>query len=506
MKKSTKNFICIHGHFYQPPRENPWTNTIDPQLSADPFHDWNERITEECYRANANSKIIQSLVKESGAINNYAHMSFNFGPTLLSWLEAKAQDVYADILQADKLSQQQFSGHGAAIAQTYNHMIMPLADKRDKRTQVYWGLRDFEYRFKRKPEGMWLSETAVDIDSLECMADEGIKFTILAPHQARQVKRKWGFIWHNLKHKPINTQRPYLCRLPSGKTITIFFYDGAISADVAFGGLLHDGEKFFHRLIGAFSSQSKPSRLVHIATDGETYGHHHKFGDMALGYVLEKAHKDPGVALTVYGEFLKNNPPNMEVRIVENSSWSCEHGVERWRSNCGCRIDTSVPPHQEWRKYVRDALDWLREQLIKIYAEGTKEYFEDPWLVRDESIDIFLKPDEILIAEFFHKYSRKPLTQEEQDMLYAYIEMQRLSMLMYTSCGWFFDDVARIETIQILRYAARAIEIAEGLSEIKLEDKFLERLKEAKSSDPQYQDASQIFQHVVKPAKDKNES
>ena len=330
-------YICIHGHFYQPPRENPWLEAVEQQESAQPYHDWNQRITAECYARNGASRVLDSDGRIREIVNNYSKISFNIGPTLLSWMEAKDPDAYRAILEADRLSLERFSGHGAAMAQVYNHIIMPLASTRDKRTQVIWGIRDFERRYRRRPEGMWLAETAVDVESLDIMAEQGILFTVLAPHQARRAKKLTEKrAWDPADEENIDLRRPYLCKLPSGRTIAVFFYDGPVSRAVAFEGLLHNGESLANRLLGAFDRHGSGNQLVHIATDGESYGHHHKFGDMALAYALYYLEQNNRAKLTVYGEYLEKNLPQYEVEVVENSSWSCMHGIERWRDNCGC--------------------------------------------------------------------------------------------------------------------------------------------------------------------------
>ncbi|HEX5607858.1 MAG TPA: glycoside hydrolase, partial [Candidatus Binatia bacterium] len=318
-----KRFICIHGHFYQPPRENPWLEAVELQDSAAPYHDWNARITAECYASNSVSRILDEQNRIRKLVNNYAKMSFNFGPTLLSWLAEKSPAVYDAILAADRESVKKFSGHGSAIAQPYNHMIMPLANRRDRITQIAWGIRDFETRFQRRPEGMWLPETAVDLETLELLADFGVRFTILAPHQAARTRRIGQSEWRELEDRGIDTNRAYRQRLPSGKSLALFFYHGPIARAVAFEGLLSHGERFIQRLYGAFSAQDEQEQLVHIATDGESYGHHHRFGDMALAYALDRIEADSQTALTNYGEFLARHPPNDEVEIVEKSSWSC---------------------------------------------------------------------------------------------------------------------------------------------------------------------------------------
>src|SRR5215472_9342071 len=328
-------YVCIHGHFYQPPRENPWLEAVELQDSAYPYHDWNERVTAECYEPNSASRILdENRIRE--ITNNYSSISFNFGPTLLSWLHAFSPRVYDAILDADKESQTRFSGHGSALSQCYNHLIMPLANDRDKRTQVVWGIRDFEHRFGRKPEGMWLPETAVDLATLEILAESGIRFTILAPRQARRTRKIGGRNWREVSEERIDPTMVYLLRLPSRRSISLFFYDGPISRGVAFERLLDNGEGFAKRLLGAFSEERAWPELVHIATDGETYGHHHRYGEMALTYALEFIQSKQLADITNYGEYLDRHPPTHDVEIFEKSSWSCIHGIERWRADCGC--------------------------------------------------------------------------------------------------------------------------------------------------------------------------
>ncbi|HKG22327.1 MAG TPA: DUF3536 domain-containing protein, partial [Blastocatellia bacterium] len=357
--------ICIHGHFYQPPRENPWLEEVELQDSSFPYHDWNQRITAECYAPNAASRILDKSGRLTDIVNNYSKISFNFGPTLLSWMERHAPAVHRTILDADGESRESFSGHGSALAQVYNHVIMPLASPRDKRTQVVWGIRDFEYRFGRKPEGMWLAETAVDIETLETLAQNGIRFTILAPRQAARV-RSPGKRWRDVSGGRVDPKQPYRYNLPSGKSIDLFFYDGPISQDVAFNNLLASGERFAGRLLRAFTGTHGQNQLVHIATDGETYGHHHRHGDMALAYCIRHIESNNLAKVTVYGEYLEKFPPAQEVEILENTSWSCAHGVERWRQNCGCSTGREGWT-QAWRSPLRQALDWLRDGLEAVY-------------------------------------------------------------------------------------------------------------------------------------------
>jgi len=356
-------FVCIHCHFYQPPRENAWLEAVESQDSASPYHDWTERITAECYLPNGASRILDGAGRIAKIVNNYARISFNFGPTLLSWMAEHAPLAYEQILKADRESQQIFSGHGSAIAQAYNHLILPLANSRDKRTQIVWGIQDFKHRFGRDPEGMWLPETAVDLETLEILGSLGIKFTILAPYQAGRVRRDKGKDWVNLDGRAVDSKRAYVCNLPSGRSIGLFFYDAVVSRAVAFEKLLFSGENLARRLIGRFDPEGDSEQLIHIATDGETYGHHHIHGDMALAYALDYLGHNKQVRITNYGEYLAQHPPSQEVEILERTSWSCAHGVARWDSNCGCNSGANGLWKQEWRRPLREALDWLRDEL-----------------------------------------------------------------------------------------------------------------------------------------------
>ncbi|HWV58185.1 MAG TPA: DUF3536 domain-containing protein, partial [Longimicrobiales bacterium] len=388
--RSMDRYVCIHGHFYQPPRENPWLERIELQDSAYPYHDWNERINVECYARNGASRILDARDRIIEIVNNYGRISFDFGPTLLVWLEENDPDTYRSILEADRESQRRFSGHGSAMAQAYNHMILPLANPGDRRTQIYWGIRDFRHRFGREPEGMWLPETAVDLDVLEALVAAGIRFTVLAPHQAKRIRQIGRDEWQDVTGGRIDPSRAYRQYLPSGKHIDLFFYDGPISRAVAFEGLLRNGERFASRLVGAFSHDRDWPQLSHIATDGETYGHHHRHGEMALSYAIRHIESHRLAKLTNYGEYLELYPPTHEVEILENTSWSCAHGVERWRSDCGCSTGGQPGWTQAWRQPLRAALDWLRDTLAPRYAEAAAEVFHDPWGARDRYIDVIL--------------------------------------------------------------------------------------------------------------------
>ena len=476
-------YICIHGHFYQPPRENPWLEEIELQDSAYPYHDWNERITAECYAPNTASRILDSEDRIKEITNTYAKISFNFGPTLLSWMEIQKPDVYQAILDADRLSMENFSGHGSAIAQSYNHMIMPLANRRDKHTQIHWGIKDFEKRFKRFPEGMWLPETAVDAETLEELVNNGIKYTILSPRQAKKIcKIGENKTWHDVDGERIDPTMAYQCILPSGRSINLFFYDGPIAQEISFGKLLKSGEKFAKRLLSAFNDVNDHPQIVHIATDGETYGHHHRFGDMALSYCLHHIESGNLAKITNYGEYLYKHPPTHIVEIIDNSSWSCVHGVERWRDNCGCNSGANPGWNQAWRKPLREAMDWLRDRIIPVFRSEASKYFEDPWNVRNEYIEVILNRTRENIEAFLKRHAVKKLTESEMVRALKLLEMQRNAMLMYTSCGWFFDDISGIETIQIMQYALITIQYGEDLQELSLNPEYLKFLSKAQGN------------------------
>jgi alpha-amylase/alpha-mannosidase (GH57 family) len=488
--------ICIHAHFYQPPRENPWLEAVERQDSAYPFHDWNERITSECYAPNGAARILDGNGRIRQIVNNYSRISFNFGPTLLSWMKDNAAPTYRRILESERESAERFGGHGSAMAQVYNHIIMPLANDRDKQTQVRWGLRDFESRFGRKPEGMWLAETAADIASLEALAKEGIKFTVLAQHQAARVRKLGGRSWKDVSGGRIDPSRAYLCRLPSGNKINLFFYDGPISQAVAFEKLLDNGASFANRLKNGFSDKRSWPQLMHIATDGETYGHHHKYGDMALAFALDQIDAEGDIRLTNYGEFLEKYPPELEVQIVENTSWSCYHGVERWRSDCGCNSGRQGW-NQQWRAPLREALDHLRDASAKLFEEKGAGLFKDPWAARDAYIDVVLDRSAESLWFFFEAHSRRLLEHKETVAALNLLEMQRHELLMYTSCGWFFDELSGLETVQVIQYAGRVVQLARELG-ADLETEFLEKLSHAKSNIPEYGDGAKIYNMWVK--------
>lgn len=505
-------YVCIHGHFYQPPRENPWLEAVEKQESARPYHDWNHRVTAECYGPNAASRILNDDGRIRQIMNNYARISFNIGPTLLSWLEEHEGDVYDAVIEADARSQRRFGGHGSAMAQAYNHLIMPLANRRDRRTQIRWGIRDFEHRFGRTPRGMWLPETAVDLETLDLMAGAGLGFTVLAPHQAETIRPPGDEEWRSVEDEATHTGRPYRVELPSGRDFSVFFYHGPLARGVAFERLLTDGARFKERILEAFDGLQDDVPLVHLATDGETYGHHHTHGEMGLSYALSALTERDDVELVNYAEYLDRHPPTWEARVRESSSWSCAHGVERWRSDCGCHITGQPGWTQAWRQPLREALDILRDRLEPVFEEAAGEIFDDPWQARDEYVEVVLDRSAAGVADFLDRTAvdgfedrprplagqDEPPSSEGVTRALRLMELQRHLMLMYTSCGWFFDDISGIEAVQVLRYAGRVLHLAEELFPgLELEEDFLSKLEEARSNVPEAGDGRRIFRKQV---------
>ncbi len=495
-----ERYVCIHCHFYQPPRENPWLAAIELQDSASPYHDWNERVAAECYAPNSASRILDGQGRIAKITNNYSRISFNFAPTLLSWLEEKAPWTYEQVLIADRQSRATFSGHGAALAQAYNHMILPLASPRDKYTQVLWGMKDFQHRFGRDPEGMWLPETAVDVETLECLSSLGIQFTILAPHQAQRFRDRPWEEWRNVDGGGIDPSRAYHCSLPSGRSMALFFYDGPIAHAVAFEKLLINGENFARRLLTGFNEERTWPQLMHIATDGETYGHHHSHGDMALAYALDYIERNRLACITNYGEFLAQHPPAQEVAIAENTSWSCVHGVSRWEADCGCNSGMHASWNQQWRRPLREALNWLRDRLEPLYELHAQPLFADPWAARDDYISVVVDRSPWNLDAFLIRHAFLGLSRDHQVRALKLLEMQRHLMLMFTSCGWFFDELTGLETVQSLQYAGRALQLAQELFGEDCEEPFLCRLEEAWSNIPGCGNGRQVYERFVRPA------
>ncbi len=495
-----KKYICIHGHFYQPPRENPWIDEIEREESARPYHDWNQRINLECYRANTAARLVDGGNKVISLVNNYRYFSFNFGPTLLHWLETHDPWVYQTIINADRESVKERGGHGNAIAQVFNHIIMPLANLRDKVTQVHWGIRDFEYRFGRRPEGMWLAETAVDKETLAVLAEAGIKFTILSPYQAA----RWRFTenggqWHDASGGTIPTGRAYRCDLDGGKHINIFFYDAALARGVAFERALEHSSTFLGLIARGFEQPGELAEapwLVNTATDGESYGHHFKFGDMALAAALRELERDPEVEVTNYGSFLASFPVTAEVEIIENTAWSCAHGLGRWTLDCGCHIGGEPNWNQKWRAPLRDAVNYVRDMAADHFEKEMRTLCRDPWKARNEYIDLILGRSGYL-EKFFQKHLSAG--RSNADRFLKLLEMQRYSLYMQTSCGWFFDEISQHEATLILKYAARAVQLAGETGSLPIEPGLLDILERAPSNLPEYGNGAVVYLKKVLP-------
>ena len=507
MKKKTDRYLCIHGHFYQPPRENPWADNIFVQKSAHPYHDWNERITRECYGPNTRSRLHGDNGHISKLVNNYELINFNFGPTLLKWLAKHNPWVYNQIIDADRYSIDRFGGHGNAMAQVYNHLIMPLASERDKITQVKWGLADFYHRFNRKAEGMWLAETAADSNTLAVLAREGIRYTILSPYQAhltRPINSDTGSTaWKDVSGGNIDCTGAYRCFPTDDKNlfIDLFFYNGPLSKAIAYEKILASGEVFLKRIMDTYPHEPDTPALVSMATDGESYGHHFKFGEMALTWVLDMVNNGQDITLTNYGEFLEKFPPENEVKIIENSAWSCAHGIERWRSNCGCSVSQNAEWTQSWRTPLRSGLDWLNSHLSSVFEEKTKDLLKDCWEARNDYIYLLLKPDEHEKETFIQRHAIKPLSAEEIRLIFQLLESQQMALYMFTSCGWFFDDISGLEAIQILMYAKKAIELCSDFSKDDLEKGLAGFLAEAVCNNTKYKSGMDVYNKKVVPVK-----
>jgi alpha-amylase/alpha-mannosidase (GH57 family) len=495
--------LIIHGHFYQPPRENPWTGVVEVEPSAAPFHDWNERIHSECYQPNAGAHITDPATGTKRIVNNYANISFNFGPTLLSWLKSNHPTTYAAIIDADERSARERAGHGNAIAQAYGHAILPWCNERDRRTQIRWGVADFRGRFAREPESMWLPETACNDEVMGALIDAGLRFVILAPNQAARMRAVDGSEWQAVSEYTVDTSVAYRYshRDGSGRSIAVFFYDGPTSRAIAFENLLRSSRD----LVNRFAQAACERKLVSIATDGETYGHHFKFGDICLAHALEIEAPARGFQTTNYGEYLDLHPPAFEVEINngpngEGTSWSCLHGVSRWIRDCGCHTGGEPDWNQLWRTPLRQALDFLRDENA-VHFEATRgNLFVDPWQTRDDSIDLVLDQYHSR-EEFLDGQAGRWLSTGDKWRALTYLELQRMLLLMYTSCGWFFNDISGIETIQILKYAARAIDLMDQLSLPSVRRRFLEILAEAQSNVPEMGTGADIYRQFVEPLK-----
>lgn len=503
---SHKKFFTLHAHFYQPPRENPWTGKIDPQPSAWPFHDWNSRIARECYLPNACARINDSSGRVLELANNYRHLNFNFGPTLFSWLEKHYPFYYNKIIQAARDNREK-TGHSNAIAQAYNHLIMPLASFQDQLTQALWGIRDFEHRFGFKPEAMWLPETAASDDTLRLMIDLGMKYVILSPYQADKIRPEGSGDWEDASTGDFDTTRPYAWHdtgadgtRKKGRSIAVFFYDGPLSKAAAFDGLTKDSAAFADRVEACYSHDHYGPQLVSMAVDGETFGHHHKFGDMTLAHAFLHELKRRGIETVSYGRFLADHPPAAEVSIKpgpdgEGTAWSCAHGVRRWKGGCDCGGEGSFSLN--WRLPLRAALNSLRDAAADVYAAEGAKFFRAPWEARNDYAGLFLDRRPETEDAFFAKHASRQLDEGSRSRALELLEMQKHAMLMFTSCGWFFSDISRIESLQNLRYAARAAETMSRLGFENAARTFLSLLEMAHSNYPEADSGLKLYQKLL---------
>jgi alpha-amylase/alpha-mannosidase (GH57 family) len=503
------NYITVHGHFYQPPRENPWTNVIEKQASAEPYHDWDDRILHECYLPNSVAEIKNEYGMVLKIINNYEYLNFDFGPTLLHWIKEKYPGVYNRIIEADKNSIIQHHGHGNAIAMCYNHIIMPLANEQDKITQVRWGVKDFEHHFGRAPQAIWLPETAVNYATIDVLINEGIKYIILDVSQALSYRGIGNKKWIDVTDGSINPQHPYRCysKETPEKYIDIFFYDGPISKAAAFDDVMKSSYNLLNKIELALAPVFKGDRIVSIATDGETFGHHKKFAEMTLSFFFDELASKHELKIVNFGAYLAKHHPKHEVILKtgqddEGTSWSCPHGVKRWYEDCGCSSGGEAAWNQKWRTPLRNALNWLRDELIKIYETEGSKYFIDIWKARNDYIKIILSNTKETAEEFFNDNVYKVLIHKEVEICNKLLEMQKNSMFMFTSCGWFFSEISGLESAQMLQYAARAIELAEEVTGLQHEKQFVDKLELAISNLSKYKNGKGVWEKLVKPAKE----
>lgn len=485
--------ICVHGHFYQPPRENPWTGTVDREASAAPFHDWNARIAEECYGPITLGVRGGSDGRTIAYDETLKRLSFNFGPTLLAWMEKERPSILRRIVAADAATQ-------TAIAQPYFHNIMPFESRRDKETLVLWGLAEFRHRFKREARGMWLPETAVDSETLEVLAGHGVEFTILDPKQGAAVRDLGSDAWVKLDAEHIDPKTPYLWVSPSdpSKKLVIFFYHHRLSAGIVSGETLVSAEHFADAVRGRLW-EGDAAQLAHVASDGEFYGHHHPGAERVLALTLDLLEAD-GIPATDPARFLALFPPPHEVRIRENTSWSCDHGLGRWDKDCGCRSAHLPDWDQRWRTGLRDALNKLAHRLDAFYEDDASRFFDDPWKVRDEASVLWLEPGEERASAFLKAHAKRPLLAEEEKRALKLLTMQRERLAMFTSCGWFFDDISGVEAVLCLTRAARAIDLAKLLGE-DAEEAFVERLAACRSNLPRFENGAKVWRTLVAAAR-----
>jgi alpha-amylase/alpha-mannosidase (GH57 family) len=459
--------FCIHGHFYQPPREDPLTGHIPQEPGAVPYQNWNERIHDHCYRPNA-------------LLGNFERISFNIGPTLMDWMDGFDPRTLAKIIEQDRWNLER-NGVGNALSQSYNHTILPLATREDKITQVRWGIEDFKYRFGHQSEGMWLPETAVDMETLSILADNGIQFTILAPWQADIAN--------------LDSTRPYRVDLPNNKHIVVFFYSQDLSTRISFdpGATVNADTFISQNLLPNYSDNgSQDPQLILVASDGELYGHHQPFRDKFLAYLLGGALKNYPVELTYPSLWLRNFPVTQSIKIVEPSSWSCQHGVMRWMGACGCT------PHGEWKTPLRLALKSIAGLVDEQYLAFAQRLISNPWELRHNYIQVVL--GEMGLDELIASHSSKDLTEDEMTRLDLLLKAQYERQRMFTSCGWFFDDFDRIEPRNNVAYAAQAVWLTNQATGEDLSDEVGPWLRQVKSWRTGIR-ADSVFNHQIQRAR-----
>ena len=512
MNINPNHHLAIHGHFYQPPRENPWLGIIEEQESAHPFCNWNSRICAECYNPLTCSPVCDESHRTTDLFNCYAHISYNFGPTLLSWLDKYYPYTVERLKIADKIAQNSYDGFGSAMAQVYNHQILPLSDAKDKHTQIIWGIKEFYFRFNRKPSAMWLSETAIDMNTVRALIDHGIKYIILSPLQASYTRKFGEFEWTGVPDGTIDTRTPYrLFEVDGGgrthfnRYLDVLFYDKNISTKISFEHLLTDNKKLEWLIKERYSEEATLPQLVLIATDGEIYGHHEKNGNKHLANVINQLLGTGNCSVTNLDKFLDNNKPSQEVKLWEGvdgkgSSWSCSHGVGRWHTDCGC----SDGPHeynQQWREHLRNAFDELRFNIRKICETISSELLYDFTDARNDYISIILEPTQEMRDRFLERHAKEKLSKNGQIKLWKILEADRNAMLMYTSCGWFFSDISGFEPQQNMRYALRAAELAQDFSDYNLISLLQDRLKKASSNISNMGTGEDIFNKFILPTR-----
>ena len=466
-------YFTIHGHFYQPPRENPWSGVIENQPSARPFHDWNERIASECYSPNSASRILSASGRIHDVVNNYDFMSFNMGPTLMGWIRTNTPETYRRIQEADKRSIERL-GHGNAIAQVYNHIIMPLASAEDKRTQIRWGIEDFKFHYGRMPEAMWLAETAINFETVVELIKAGIKYTILSPTQADSFRKFGDVEWTGCANTDIDTTRPYRI-FPRDKDgnivcdghLDVFFYNPWLSSAVGFEHLLRDAGTFGRRIADAWDPNREEPQLVSIGTDGESYGHHEPFGDMCAAWLYNRYAPENNMVPVNYGWFLEKFPPKHEVLLKnfysEGCAWSCAHGVGRWYRDCGCSTGGGPDWNQKWRGPLRDAFNHLKKLADDIFVREFERISSvNPWEARNNYVQTLVAPeDESRRTKFLKETLLHPENEKDCAKAIRLMEIQKFCLFSFTSCGWFFNDIEGLEPVQNMRYALRAMELLE---------------------------------------------